>query len=175
VSLSDLASLGSFVSAVAVLVSLVYLSIQVRQAEKNQRSLMQQGRADRASSSALRMAEKDMISVYANGLAGDENFSAEDVQRFLVIARAMIVSAEDAFLHHKMGQMDDGSWRGVQSALRAWAASPGLRAAWRLTSNMYSAEFANFMDDVFRETHLAPESDARAKWIEAVRKEKSDG
>ena len=44
-SLSDLASLGSFVSGVAVLISLIYLALQVRQTEKNQQSLMQQGQA----------------------------------------------------------------------------------------------------------------------------------
>ncbi|HEX3432128.1 MAG TPA: hypothetical protein VHT03_14710 [Rhizomicrobium sp.] len=42
-SLSDLASLGSFVSAFAVLASLVYLALQVRQAEKNQRAILNQG------------------------------------------------------------------------------------------------------------------------------------
>jgi hypothetical protein len=42
-TLSDLASIGSLVSGVAVLVSLVYLSSQVRQTEKNQRALMESG------------------------------------------------------------------------------------------------------------------------------------
>ena len=42
-SLSDLSSLGSFISGVAVLVSLVYLAIQFRQAEKNQRAVLNQG------------------------------------------------------------------------------------------------------------------------------------
>ena len=42
-SLSDLASIGSFVSGVAALVSLVYHAIQVRQAEKNQRAVLNHG------------------------------------------------------------------------------------------------------------------------------------
>src|SRR5689334_19355525 len=54
-SLSDLASIGSFVSGVAVLVSLVFLYFQmrqvteqVRQAEKNQRAVIQQARTTRS-------------------------------------------------------------------------------------------------------------------------------
>jgi len=46
-SLSDLASLGSFVSGLAVLISLIYLAIQVQQAEQNQKAQIQQGRAAR--------------------------------------------------------------------------------------------------------------------------------
>jgi len=42
-SLSDLAAFGSFVSGLAVLVSLIFLLLQVRQTNRNQRALMQQG------------------------------------------------------------------------------------------------------------------------------------
>ena len=43
-SLSDLAALGSFISGVAVVVTLVFLLVQMRQTNRNQKSLMQQGR-----------------------------------------------------------------------------------------------------------------------------------
>jgi hypothetical protein len=172
-SLSDLASLGSFVSGVAVLISLIYLSIQVRQAEKIQRSSMQQARADRASNGALKVAEDGISSIYAKGLAGDERLTNEDIQRFLSVARAILVSAEDSFLHHKSGQIDDGTWRGVQAALRGWGRSPGFRAAWRMTSDRYTAEFAAFVDTALKETPVAKDSDLTATWIELVRKEKA--
>src|SRR5689334_6518225 len=42
-TLSDLAAVGSLVSGVAVLVSLVYLALQVRQSERNQRAVLNQG------------------------------------------------------------------------------------------------------------------------------------
>jgi hypothetical protein len=41
-SLSDLASIGTLVSGLAVLISLVYLSLQIRQTAKDQRALMDQ-------------------------------------------------------------------------------------------------------------------------------------
>jgi hypothetical protein len=43
--LSDAASIASIVGSAAVALSLVYEALQVRQAEKNQRGLMQQARA----------------------------------------------------------------------------------------------------------------------------------
>jgi hypothetical protein len=46
-SLTDLASIGSLVSGVAVLFSLLFVGIQIRQSNRNQRSLMQQGRSVR--------------------------------------------------------------------------------------------------------------------------------
>ncbi len=65
-TLSDLASLGSFVSGAAVLISLVFLyfqirqvNAQVRQAERNQRALLQQGRAGRAADTNFEMARSN--------------------------------------------------------------------------------------------------------------------
>ena len=46
-SLSDWASIGSLVSSIAVLISLIYLALQVRQAERNQQASIRQGRATR--------------------------------------------------------------------------------------------------------------------------------
>jgi len=44
-SLSDLAAIGSLISGVAVLISLIYLSQQIRQNTKHSRAIIQQGRA----------------------------------------------------------------------------------------------------------------------------------
>ncbi len=46
-SLSVLASLGSFVSGFAVLISLIYLALQVRQTERNQQVSIRHSRATR--------------------------------------------------------------------------------------------------------------------------------
>jgi hypothetical protein len=56
-SLSDLASLGSFASGLAVTVTLIFLVIQTRQANRNQRALMQQGRAASQVDLLLRYSE----------------------------------------------------------------------------------------------------------------------
>ena len=46
-SLSDLASLGSFVSGFAVLISLIYLALQVRWTKRNQQIAIRHSRATR--------------------------------------------------------------------------------------------------------------------------------
>jgi hypothetical protein len=57
VSLSDLASIGSFVSALAVVVTLAFLLIQTRQTNRNQQSLMQQARTERTVGLRLNQTE----------------------------------------------------------------------------------------------------------------------
>jgi hypothetical protein len=56
-SLSDLASLGSFVSGFAVLLSLIYLALQVRQTKRNQQIAIRHSRASRIVELQLALAD----------------------------------------------------------------------------------------------------------------------
>ena len=56
-SLSDLAAIGSLISGVAVLISLIYLARQMRQNTKHTRALIQQGRVERISNQLGRLSK----------------------------------------------------------------------------------------------------------------------
>lgn len=60
-SLSDLAAFGNFINGVAVVFSFLFLALQMRQSNRNQQAMMQQGRAARTSETMLRVAEPHMI------------------------------------------------------------------------------------------------------------------
>ena len=172
-SFSDLASIGSFVSGAAVLVSLIYLALQVRQAERNQRALMQQGRANRVSDGCMRMAEPALSLVYSKGRGGDENLTLEQLDQFMNICRSAFLSGEDSFLQHLSGQLDATAYNSFVAGARSIFTLPGMRAAWRLSFHQYGNEFARFMDGILKETQPVKENDRLAQWIEVVRSEKS--
>jgi len=69
-TLSDLASIGSLVSGIAVLVSLAYLAQQTRQNSKHTRALIQQCRAIQLADMPLRSAEN--ASLVETRMRGDE-------------------------------------------------------------------------------------------------------
>jgi hypothetical protein len=169
-SLSDLASLGSFVSGVAVLVSLIYLALQVRQAERNQRGLMQQGRAERVADHTLRMAEPGLAEVYWKGVNKPEDLSIAELDRFVSICRASFLSAEDSVLQHKAGLLDEASYRAFLAGWRFVAALPGICAAWQITSQLYGSDFSTVMDELTREALPSRSDDERlGLWKAAVR------
>jgi hypothetical protein len=144
-SLSDLASLGSFVSGVAVLVSLVYLALQVRQAEKNQRALMQQGRAARMMDLQLRIATPEMGELFAKGSQGGD-LSAVEFLRYRAASRAGIISFEDTFYQHREGLLADAPFETSRDAFAAGLALPGRRALWRLERDLYESGFRTYVD-----------------------------
>ena len=164
-TLSDLASLGSFVSGIAVLVSLVYLSLQIRQNTKHSQALIQQGRAARISDSALRVAELRADDGLNGCFEGVPEAGAKDVSRFLNVARAVFISAEDSFVQAEEGLLGPIAWESYKVSVRGGMGSPGMAAAWIMTRDMYEPKFRAFMDNMLGDLN----SSAAPRSVEAWR------
>ena len=130
------------------MVSLVYLSLQIRQNTKHSQALIQQGRAARIADTALRLAElraDDGLNACFDGMP---TVSAKDLSRFLMAARAVFISAEDSFFQGEEGLLGPIAFESYKASVRAGMSSPGLAAAWILTRDMYEPKFRAFMDDL---------------------------
>ena len=151
ITLADVATIAGIVSSAALTISLVYVALQVRQAEKNQRGLMQQGRANRLDAVLLNMAEPQLAAVWLKGSQKPADLSALELEQFLHIARAAFLSGEDSFLQHKAGLLDETAFRSYSAGVRGQlTGSLGMRAAWRLLAHQFGPEFVAFMEE-----HLA--------------------
>jgi len=81
-SLSDLAALGSFVSGVAVVVSFIFMALQMRQSNQNQKSLMQQGRSARTVDILMKMTEPGLSETITNALGMDASTNPAKIFAF---------------------------------------------------------------------------------------------
>jgi hypothetical protein len=173
-SLGDLASLGSFSSGVAVMISLVYLALQVRQAEKNQRAFMEQGRADRLADLQMRLAEPQLAAVYVKALKGDD-LTETELAQFRFAVRALMAAIEDGFLQHKNRMLSDEGFGTVSLDTRRSMSMPGRRAMWRLQRGQFNTDFRDMMDRLVAETPLARADNTVAEWRAAVAAEFAAG
>src|SRR5580698_1624131 len=95
--LSDIASIGSLISGLAVLVSLVYLGLQVRQAERNQQASIRQGRINRAVELLSAKMDASVAEAVSSGLDGDQALSSQQLALFVSYTEAYFMHAEDTF------------------------------------------------------------------------------
>ncbi len=151
-SLSDLASIGSFVSALAVLVSLAYLSLQLKQAERNQQASIRAARASRLIDLFMGSTEPSVAEAVLRGLQGSDDISEIQVSQFVNYCLARLFNAEDAFYQHKEGLLNDFYFEGVTNGLKYSFARPGMRAVYKRQRNLFGGEFTEFADTVLAAT-----------------------
>jgi hypothetical protein len=159
-SLSQLAEFGSFISGVAILTSLIFLYFQlrqinhqVRQAEKNEKSAIRQGRANRTVRIILAGTEPSLADAFTKGTFGDED-----------ILRAVSVNSEDTYYQHTEGLLDETGFAGFVAGMKGSFRYPGFRAQWKSARRNYGIEFVEFMDKLLAETPLIPAIDVLARW-----------
>ena len=159
-SLSDFAAIGSFISAIAVLVSLVYLALQVRQAKKNQRAVLNQGYITRVTEYLRWYAKSPINELRVRVIASDTSFTADELMRLQLAFRVTLLSAQDAYLQHKTGLVDemtlDNSMRNVRGG---WLSQPVYRALWLQQAPTIAPEFAAVIETIVRETPVTEPSD----------------
>ena len=105
-SLSDLASIGSFISGVAVVVTLALLLVQTRQTNRNQRALMQQGRCARTVSALMALSQPRQSDILVRAEAGDLTLTASEAQSYIRLCGAFFANYEDSFLQFRAGTLD---------------------------------------------------------------------
>jgi hypothetical protein len=168
-SLSDLASLGSFVSGVAVLFSLIYLALQVRQAKHHQRSLMVQGQTARVIELyAEVIGNGDFARILDKGRDGATDLTSTELLRLSFWYRAIAASREESFLQHKAGLMDDASFESVKAATRLAFSGRGARAHWMINRATFSSDYAAWVDELLSSIPEAPPVDMVKRWSEVV-------
>jgi len=170
-TLSDFAAIGSLVSGVAVLGSLVYLSLQVRQTERNQRSILQQGRSARVVDLILRRAEPHLSEATARAARVDPAMEPAQVDAVNAFCSAVLWSIEDSFMQHKAGLFGGSSWELDLATLRGFLRAPYFRVAWIMSRDLTGGEYRTFVDGLMEEIPPQRGVDTLARWKELMAKE----
>jgi hypothetical protein len=155
-TLSDLASLGSFVSGLAVLVSLVFLYFQVRQAEKNQQTSIRQARINRICDTLLAMVnEPSFFDAIMLGNFGSEDISEIQLRKFLVHVRVYFLQSEDSYHQYRAGLLDETAFKTFKAGFRTTMSTPGYRVAWRTVRDWFGSGFVRFVDELLLEVPIS--------------------
>jgi hypothetical protein len=146
-SLSDFASLGSFASGVAVLISLIYLSAQVRQATKHQQAQMLESRTTRVFDWQVRLAEPGLAPVWRKLQIGAHDLTEVEVTQLASILRANFTHAEAAYLQHEQGLMGEGAFESMRKNWVAAFSWPAARVLFTRFRGAFDPAFAAWMDE----------------------------
>ncbi len=166
--LEEVFYLSQSVASVAVVGTLIYLGIQVRSADRGQRSIMQQGRADRASKTALTLAAPELAAVWQKGMIADPALTRTEVTQWLLVCRSAFLSGEDSFLQHQVGALDEAAFDSYCAGVRSYMGHVGFRAAWKVLGDQFGKGFREFVDAQLATTPVAGSVDLYEEWQKAI-------
>ena len=152
--LATLVNVASVISSLAVLISLVYLALQIRQGARNQRSMMDRGRSQQVGEWLQFIARPDTAQLIMRGHACDESLDAVERQCYLWSMYPLFLHFEDSYFQYGNGMIGDGQYTSILGHLKSQSSTPGFRALWQHIRNRFPVEFTAFVDDIMRTTPM---------------------
>ena len=155
--LETLGNLGDFLGGVGVLVSLIYLAIQVRENTTSARNDSYQAVVSSVADWSREMSLNDEIARILNeGAADYDALDPVEKARFNYAMSSFIRNMENVHAKYLNGAIDDVVWSGWANRVHGLLSPPGAMKWWRLNESAYSPRFRAFVDET-RERPELPE------------------
>jgi len=144
--LDALGNIGDFVGGIAVIVTLIYLAVQVRHNTRSTRLASMQSTMLAAQNVGILPAQdRDLARVVRVGLTTPDALDDDEFQQFRYFLMSMLRVHEDMFVQHRAGVVDDETWTARSSSLRTVFSLPGGRKVWD-ASTAYREDFRAWME-----------------------------
>ena len=128
-TLEDLGNIGEFVAAIGVIVTLLYLAVQIRQNTRSTRaSAFQEAMRDIAAASDLLASNAELSRIWRAGMRDFDGLKPDERQRFAAYALSLFRRMENIFFQTQHGALDSGFGEGVIGSVRIMRSQAGVVA-----------------------------------------------
>lgn len=151
-SLQEFAWLGATMGGVGVILSAIYVSIQIRNNTRAVRaSAFQQVVNSLAGMSFDIAKDKNLTDLYVR--AGRDFASLTEVEhaQYSFMLLSFLRRAESVFFQTEMRMLYTEHWPGMRNGIKAIMAAPGAQACWSEIKNRLNPEFRAFIDGLIAE------------------------
>ena len=148
-TLEQASLVAQIVSAVAVIASLLFVGVQLKQATA----------AIRGSSSEAHSAlytelvhsiidNADFARIWSTGLTDPKSLHDDEWVRFVAYSSALFRQYETSRVQWQKGRLDNEHWHTVEKQAISFAHLPGIKAAWEIRGHWYSREFRAWFESL---------------------------
>ena len=149
-NLDEWASIAEIISAVAVIISLVYVGYQVNENTGEIRASNRQQLVNRSVDATMSFATNTEIAGVLAKVRNGGNLDDKEHTQFSYVVRGVLYDVQEAFLLHSEGRLDDGYWSTREKLIITYLEPPIARQIYE----------ENKMRGVLHPEYI--------KWLEAV-------
>ena len=129
--LTQLANLGEFIGGVAVLITLIYLVIQVRRGNADSRASARQALIDNWAKGVFEIGrDRELCRIAGSGLADFDGLTDDDKTQFVYMFARFVYNVQNGLLLHKQGILDRETLDEIAGFIATGILCPGGASWW---------------------------------------------
>jgi hypothetical protein len=151
-TLQNLYFITEIVGGIAIIGSLIFVALQVRQNTEAMRVEALERHADHFRILNLPISENaDMADIFRRGLEDLDRLDPTERVRFMALLTMAVRGWEKMFLVRKRRALDEGLWSGSHESFKSALTNPGLRAYWHIRRSTFCQDFRDYVDATIAE------------------------
>ncbi len=146
-TLEDLGNLGELLGALAVVISLVYLAIQIRQNTRAVRSSAEHTVFQSAIDlDRMLVSDRELTRIWNLGRSNPDELNQEEERQFRRLMSMFYRNFENLYLQHENGLVDDRVFATWKTIIIQVSQQPGAIHWWQSYSEVLIEEFRDFVE-----------------------------
>jgi len=142
-----LGAIAEAIGSIAVVITLIYLAVQIRHTSKSTRLASAQGLAITFSDFMSQLSsDAETADIYLRGLKDDSGLTKEERFRFDTLILQMLRHADVHFHAHLDGAISKGLWEVTEAGYMQVFRQPGARASWQRQRDFFSVAFREHVE-----------------------------
>lgn len=146
-------AIGEIIGALAVVLTLFYLSVQVRQNSKLAKATIRENRIDSSARSIMTFADAAEIVTKVDAGAA---LTAEESTRINLLFRAMFRDFEGWAYQQHAGLLDDSEWKAMYETWRDVLGSKAVRDSWEAYKHHHSLVLHGYLVEILKSPPTRP-------------------
>lgn len=147
-SLEQMTQIAEIVGVTLVVITLIYLAIQVRQGKEILQSEARQAQVDNDLTGVLQIIENPEL---GRVFSQKETPSLDQKTKMMFWIIASMRSREHEWLQYKSGALDEETWTSYRGVIFFVLGTPRARAFWELTRAYFNPDFAEMVAEMMKD------------------------
>ena len=143
-----IANIGEIIAAVTVVVSLIYVALQIRQNTDVLKITAAQAYVGIYNTFTSDLITSEVAGIWYKGVQDFASLKDSEVVQFSALAGQVMRIFESAFSQWRRGALEDQLWLANVNSIRDSLAMSGLQQWWQFRKLWYSEDFRQFVDDL---------------------------
>ncbi len=140
--------IAEVVAAIAVIVSLLYLAMQIRTHNREARLAALHDISVGFREATAKFANEDISEIFVRANEDYDALSDAELMRLLVVAGGVFRAWEEAYIQHKDGHLEIGSWEAMTRHYANVMGATCIRRIWSLRKANFDPEFQLYIDNI---------------------------
>ena len=139
-------ALGELVGGVAIIVSLLYIGLQIKQSTAASHAAANQSFSAQFADMILAISKPELRDIFWRGITGLKNLQGSENAAFMVLMAAIFRTYETFYFERAEGRFRSQMWDGYTAQLIDLYDNDGVREYWALRKHQFSDEFDSFLE-----------------------------